>query len=411
MIKTIRLLCGLMAIAMVAFVASCSDDSDDIGGGGSVPVADGFYITKVDVTPVTSSRLVAEVVEADGFATQSRDGFFANHVYLTAGSYNVVNVIDQEIAQTIGGVATVENGATEANPDGTGSDCELYDYILVAEYAVDGAAFAVAEEGLYKVMLDSETKEIVLYLIESAQAIGGATEAGWAHSADLVLPVTGTASATGVTFSQTNVTLRPGEYKIRFNCRWIIDRRIDPLASPGHEFDNGYVALTNYGGTFAALVPGGPNFIIALGEDGLYTVTAAWTPAGGFAISATKTAPLDPIEFEPGDYNWGIIGEGGPSNSWGDPDVDLTYDGLGANGHSWSGTFALDGEGGFKFRTNDNWDFAPNANTYTAVTGDGAADIDATGNDFFCTPAGTHKITISTNDAGLTWAIDFDKQL
>lgn len=373
-----------------------------------MPVADGYYITKVDVTPVTSSQLIAEVVEADGFATQSRDGFFSNYVYLTAGSYNIVNVIEQEIAQTIGGTAAIENGATEANPDGTGSDCALYDYILVEEFAVDGAAFAVAEEGLYKVMLDNETKEIVLYKIESAQAIGAATEAGWAHSEDLIIPISGAASATGVTFALEDVTLRPGEYKIRFNCRWIIDRRIDPLASPGHEFANGYVTLTNYGGTFAALVPGGPNFIIALGEDGLYDITAAWTPNGGFDISATKTAPIDPIEFEPGDYDWGIIGEGGPLNNW-DADVDMTYEGVLANGNSWQGTFALDGVGGFKFRTNDSWDFAPNANTYSAVTGDGAVNIDATGNDFLCSVAGNYLITISTNDAGVTWAIDFDK--
>jgi hypothetical protein len=161
MIKSIKLLFGFVAISTLAFLASCGDDSSDIGGGGSVPVADGYYITKVDVTPVTSSQLIAEVVEADGFATQSRDGFFSNYVYLTAGSYNIVNVIEQEIAQTIGGTAAIENGATEANPDGTGSDCALYDYILVEEFAVDGAAFAVAEEGLYKVMLDNETKEIV----------------------------------------------------------------------------------------------------------------------------------------------------------------------------------------------------------------------------------------------------------
>lgn len=397
--KKVRLMLGMVAFAALALVSSCGDDDENIGGGGSVPVADGFYITQVGVTPVTSSGLVAEVVEADGFATQSRDGYFANYVFLAPGNYNVVNVIDQEISQTLGGTAAATGT--------TGSDCDLHEYILVEEFAVDGAAFAVADAGLYKVMLDTETKEIVLYRIESAQVIGSATEAGWSHSADLVIPASGGISEDGATFLLEDVTLRPGEYKIRFNCRWIVDRRIDPLASPGHEFNNGYVALTNYGGTFAALVPGGANFPIAVGEDGLYDVQAAWTPEDGFAISVTKTQAIDPITFDPADYDWGIIGPGSPVGNW-DSDITLPYEGILANGHSWQGTFVLTADA-FKFRADDAWAFAPNANAYSAVTGDGAADIDATGNDFVCTNPGTFLITISTTD-GTAWAIDFDRQ-
>lgn len=408
--KKVRLMLGMAAFAALALVSSCGDDDDDIGGGGSVPVADGFYITQVGVTPVSSSGLVAEVVEADGFATQSRDGYFANYVFLAAGNYNVVNVIDQEISQTLGGTAAATGT--------TGSDCDLHEYILVEEFAVDGAAFAVAEAGLYKVMLDTETKEIVLYRIESAQVIGSATEAGWSHSADLVIPASGAVSADGATFLLEDVTLRPGEYKIRFNCRWIVDRRIDPLASPGHEFNNGYVALTNYGGTFAALVPGGANFPIAVGEDGLYDVEAAWTPADGFEITVTKTAPLDPITFVPEDFQWSIVGDatsvGWPTdNSCGavDEDIDLNYSGSAGGTYTWISNGAIPlVAGGFKFRTNHCWDYNKGFNDMTH-SGDGAADFTASGDgNFVAAGPASYIITITTDDDGATWNVDFDKQ-
>jgi hypothetical protein len=397
--KMLKLMAGLLILSGAAYLSSCGDDDTDIGGGGSVPVADGFYVAKVGVNPVASAQLVDEVVEADGFASQDREGFLGSYIYLTAGNYNIVRVQDQEIADTFGGPST--------SAGTTGSDCELHAYTLVDEYVVDGAAIAIASEGLYKVTMDNELKEIIFHKIEKAQLIGAATPAGWSNSVDQEMLIEGTPSADGVTFAVEDITMRPGQYKVRFNCRWSIDRRIDSGA--GFAFENGYVTFTNFGGTLTNPEPGGSNFEIEVGEDGIYTVEAEFTSTDGFEIVVTKTESIDPIVFDPDDYAWGIIGQGSPQGNW-DADIDMTYQGVGANGHSWTGTFALNTSGGFKFRTNDSWTFAPNANAYAAVTGDGASDINATGNDFMASVAGTHLITISTNDAGVTWAIDFDKQ-
>lgn len=416
MLKSIRLAGGLLAFAMIALVLSCSDDKSNIGGGGSVPVADGFYVTKVGITPVSSSQLVAEQVEADAFASQDRSGFLANYVYLTAGSYNIVSVIDQEISKTLGGAAVVETNETIANPDGTGSDCDLHAYILVEEFAEAGAAIVIATEGLYKVSMDNETKEFVFYNIVKGQLIGAASPAGWSSSA--LQDMTGAATATGVAFELSDVEMRPGQYKLRFNCRWGIERRIDPAASPGHEFNNGYVAYTNFGGaTTANLAAGGANFEIALGQDGMYDFMATWTPADGFEFTVTKVSSLDPITFNPDDFAWGIIGAGAPTNSWA-TDSDLNYEGKTGSTYKWKGTFTITNSGApnggtenangeFKFRTNNSWDYNKGFGDFTK-SGSKLGLLTDSGGNFKAGTTGTFIFEITTSDDGVTWSIKID---
>ncbi len=395
MIKTTKLLLSFMVLAMAVAFTAC-DDETDIGGGDGIPVGDGFYITPAGVDPTISSQLVAEKVEADGFGSQDREGYFSNYVFLTAGSYNVVSVIDQKLNKTYGG--------TIASVGTTGSDCDLHAYLLVEEFTENGAAFNVPASGLYKVGFDNLTKEIFLYKIEKGQVIGAASPAGWSSNAAQDMAVSGTASATGVKFEKAGIEMRPGEYKIRFNCRWGIDRRIDPAA--GFASTNGYVTFTNFGGTFAALAPGGANFSIAEGGDGIYTITAEWTPENGFVLSATKTQALEPIQFDPADYAWGIIGAGGPTGNW-DTDADLNYEGKTGSTYTWKGTFAVNGE--FKFRTNNSWDFNLGFGQMT-LTGPDAADlVDASGN-FKVNAAATYQFTITTSNDGDTWTLNVDKQ-
>ncbi len=407
MLKSIRIASGFLAFAMIALVSSCSESTTtNIGTGGSVPVADGFYVTKVGITPVSSSQLVAEKVEADAFGVQDRSGFLANYIYLTAGSYNIVSVIDQEIAKTLGGAAVSAGDPVPANTES--SDCDLHAYTLVEEFSEAGAAIVIATEGLYKVMMDNETKEFVFYNIVKGQIIGAASAAGWSNSVDQEMPLTGTAA--GAAMEVTGLTMRPGEYKLRFNCRWKIDRRIDPAASPGHEFANGYAALTNFGGTPAALAPGGANFAIATGADGIYTFAATWTPAGGMVFTVTKTAPLDPITFNPSDYAWGIIGAG-TSTGWG-ADTDLNYNGVTGGVYKWGGTFTITndgtaGSGEFKFRTNDSWTFSKGFSDVT-LSGSKVGQISNSGGNFKATPTGSYIFELSTNDAGATWSLKVD---
>ncbi|NBW34990.1 MAG: SusF/SusE family outer membrane protein [Cytophagia bacterium] len=397
MIKTTKLLLSFMVLAMAVAFTAC-DDETNIGGGDGIPVGDGFYITLAGQDPTISSQLMAEKVEADGFGSQVREGFFSSYVFLTAGSYNIVSIIDQKLNKTYGG--------TIASVGTTGSDCELHSYLLIEEFVENGAAFNVPASGLYKVGFDNLTKEILLYKIEKAQVIGAASPAGWSSNANQDMVISGTASGTGVKFEKAGIEMRPGEYKIRFNCRWSIDRRIDPAA--GFAATNGYVTFTNFGGTFAALAPGGSNFSISEGGDGIYTITAQWTPENGFVLSATKTQTLEPIQFDPTQYAWGIIGAA-TSTGW-DSDTDLNYEGKAGNTYTWRGTFTLTA-GEFKFRTNNAWTFAPDANSGKwTLTGPDAALVNATASNFSVAAGGSFQFTITTNNDGDTWTLNVDKQ-
>jgi Outer membrane protein SusF_SusE len=397
----------------VAFTAC--DDETNIDVVDGIPVADGFYITLAGEDPTTSTQLLAEKVEAADFGTQDREGFFANYVFLTAGNYNIVSIIDQKLSKTFGGTAVTETNDTAEKPNGTGSECDLHAYTLIEEFTEGGSAFSVSSAGLYKVAFDNLTKEILLHKIEKGELIGESTPAGWSSNANQAMALTGTASATGVKFEKTGIERRPGQYKVRFNCRWSIDRRIDPAAG-GFEANKGYVTFTNFGGTFAALAPGGANFTIPNAGDGIYTITAEWTPENGFALSATKTQALEPIQFDPSEFAWAITGAA-TANGWAnddpadDPigvDIDLNYEGKTGSTYSWKGTFPLTA-GEFKFRTNNSWNYNRGFGQMT-LTGPDAADLVDAGGNFKVNAAATYQFIITTSNEGDTWTLNVDKQ-
>jgi hypothetical protein len=416
MMRTTKLFISALALGTAVLFSACDDDEANIGGGGSVPVADGFYIAKVGVTPTTSDGLKAEKVETDGFGTKDRTGFFANYVYLTAGNYNIVNVIDQEIAQTYGG--------TLATAGTSGSDCELNSYSLIEEYALNGAAFAVANAGLYKVAVDVTTKEIWMVKIDKAHIIGGATDFGWSQNNAGEMTVVGTPTADAVTYRKTGIVLKKGDWKFRFNCRWSVDRRIDPGA--GFADNNGYVAFTNFGGTIAygtgadankanstQLLPGGSNISIPFAKDGTYTVTAAWTKADGFKLSLENTAPIaaKPVN----DYAWGIIGSAttGDDSGWGQ-DINLP---LLSGSTATSATYEIAAQNltegkEFKIRANDAWSIVlkPGIDILGTVTGDTGFESTGGGDPNWKVKVGgggSYKVTVATTNGGEKWNITF----
>ncbi len=382
--RSFKLLSVLMIAAIAVFSIGCKDDGPVIGGGDGIPVSDGMYITKAGVDPVPAQKLNTEKVEL-GFDSQDREGFQMTFVYLEAGDYNLVTVTDRAITETLGGTAIVPEGDT---------------YSVIEEAAVDGAAFNVATAGLYVVSYDLTLNEIVYLQITSAGAIGDATATGW--GADTELTVKSTATADGISFETTGMILRQGSWKVRFNNRWIVDRRLDPSA--GHDFANGYAMFTNLSGTVDAPVLGGSNFAIAAGDDAEFTVALGWTPTGGWAITLTRTGDAPVVTFVPSEHQWGIIGSATTIPDW-SADIDLNYEGLVGTTYSWVGTFDLT-VGSFKFRTNDSWDknFGYDGATKTGDLGDLSADNDG---NFSLAVAGNYTITISTSDDGATYSVDF----
>lgn len=373
----------MMGIFSLVTFTSCSDDDPVIDtGSGGINVANGMYLAAEGQDPVSSKGLSAENVEAPDFQTQARDGFVGGYMWLDAGNYNVVQVVDKEVTTTIGG--SIESVEDE------GSACDQNTYSVVTT-AAGGPAFNVATSGLYKVTHDTQRGELVMHQITSASMIGAATPNGW--GGDTELP--GTIASDGATFSLAGVIMRSGEWKMRFNCRWTVGRLVDP--NGGLDASNGYVTFTNLGGTTDNLVPGGSN--IQLAEDGEYTVTLSWTPQNGWTSTVLRTGDAPDLTFDPNDHNWGILGDA-TANEWVE-DRNMLYKSGGEGVHNWYGVVTFAETGKFKLRINDSWDFL---NLGGVLAADGVpTTLDVGGADIDTPGAGDYYITLNTSDDGTTW--------
>ena len=392
----------LLALCALVAMSSCKKDDDvKIPVVKGINVSDGFYIAKSGSDPTSSDVLVSENVEDDGFTSQERNGFVANYVYLAAGNYNLVEIKAKAISKTYG-------GTMETITD-TGSGCDYNDYSLV-NLTENGATFTV-DAGLYKLSYDATTSEMVLYQIETPGIIGSATPGGWGSD----VAFTGTVSATGGSWSATDVTLREGVWKLRFNCRWGLDRRVDPAA--GFDAANGYLIFTNFGGSIDNLLTGnnGSNIPIAADAEGIYTVDITWKPGEEFKITTTKTGDVNPITFVPDDHQWAIVGDStnpndddndGTADGW-QVDTDMNYEGFdsGSSTYTWKITSISLVPGGFKFRTNDAWleDMGWGG---VELVGDVSDFTDDNGNIKVSTAA-SYEIILTTSDDGGSYRASF----
>ncbi len=365
-----------LLIVYAISITSCKDDDPIIDpGADGINVSDGLYLAVAGQDPTAATGLVSEVVEAEGFAAQERTGFTGNYMYLASGEYNLVNIVDKEITATFGGAST------DVTDEGSLCDQNTYSVVSISE---GGAAFNIANDGLYKITNDELTEELVIHQIATASIIGSATENGW--GADT--PLTPTITETGATFTADDVILRSGEWKVRFNCRWSINRRIDPNGSLD-DAANGYQSFTNFGGTTNSLETGGAN--IQQDEDGLYTVTAAYNAQDGWSLTTTKTGEAPEVAFNPNDFNMAVIGDA-TASAW-DSDQNLFH--KENNGvHSWYGVVYLAGTGFYKFRANDLWDF--NLGGDLSALSQGGDDIPTPGE-------GAYYVVLSTADEGDSW--------
>jgi len=370
---------------MVTF-SSCGDDEPIIDtGGDGINVGDGLYLAAAGADPSSTAGLTAEVVGAPDFGFQDRDGYNAGYMWLDAGTYNVVQIVNKEVTATIGGTLSAEDDGT-MNCDG--SDGNNY---MRVETSVGGPGFAVANSGLYKVAHDASRNELIMYQINGAGLIGAATPGGWGGDT----PMTGSVTADGASFLIEDVVLRSGQMKLRFNCRWDIKRLIDP--NGGLDASNGYEMFTNFGGTVADLMPGGANMEVA--EDGLYTMTLDWDPRDGWSATQVRTGDAPVLTFDPTNFNWGVIGDA-TAGSW-ETDRDMLYKDGGNGVHNWFGVVTLADGGAFKFRINDTWD---DLDLGGALAPDGvAATLEASGANIATPGAGDYYVTLSTNDDGTTW--------
>lgn len=377
----------VFALCAMMFIVSCDKDEPTIDPGDGLNLSDGLYLQMGENDPSSLTRLKSENVSADDFMTQERTGYTAGSMYLEAGDYKLVEVVAKEIVSTKG-------GAMETIMDES-SSCDHNTYFVVSTDD-NGAAFSIPDAGLYRVAHDQQRSEITFHKIVDASILGDATEGGW--GADT--PLTGSVSSDGGSWSAEGVILRSGQWKIRYNCRWVIDRRDDPN-KPLNDASNGYEIFTNFGGTISELVPGGSN--IVQDEDGEYTITVSWDPRDGWSVDVERTGDAPVINFNPNDYRMAVIGD---ATNGADIDGDGTPDGwqsdrnlfhAEASGtHYWRGVVTFRSEGEWKLRANDDWNFNLGGELPTLTPG--ASNLVTPGE-------GAYYIVLSTADEGDTWNV------
>ncbi len=383
--KLLFKLIGVLFLASALIFTSCDDDepSVDAGGDGTFNVNDGFYLTKVGSNPDFNGLLSTEQVEeGTSFDPVDLAGFYGGFKYLTVGSYSLVQITDKEAVDTIGGTSEVLSDVDQ-------SECDFNDYTVIT--TADGGSFTVDTEGFYKVTYSVSAAEMVLHKIEQVNLRGGALDDG----PEIEIP--GMVNADGGSWSLADVVIRSSNnFKLRYNCRWKIDRRIDD--SQASSETNGYILFTNFGGTPDNLTAGGANIVVD--EDGTYTVNIAWDPIDGFTMTLDRTGDAPELSFVPEDWQWGLIGSA-TSNGW-DADRKFMYKfDEGTSTHTWHGVFTLVQDGEFKMRSDENWTNELGG----ALAPDGMETVMTRGDNIPSPGAGSYYIVIKTDDDGTTWKV------
>lgn len=379
-----------MAILLSAtlFLFSCGEDDEpviDVGDG--LAVADGYYFVQEGEEPIEERALLPEKVEGEANAPTDREGFFGNYVFLQAGNYQLQKVEGREVVSTIGGKLQLIPGDSLSGDEPTSTGYQL---ALLEE---GDEQITIDSDGLFKISYDETLSELIVMEVQNVSLRGNATPNGWEN--DTQLDIISANADEGIVAEVTGLTMREGEYKVRINNSWKIVRNNDA--------GTGYVAFTNYGGSAENLVPGGGNIAFDEADEGVYTVRILLTNDGGASFEATKTGTVEPITFDPDDYQFGILGSV-TANGF-DADRNMFYKGIVNEAHTWYGVVyfaeeSVDDQGRrFKIRTNDDWAF----NLGGPLTLEGEAQLTVNGPDITAPAAGAYYITLSTADEGDTW--------
>lgn len=376
---------ALLLTATMLMVSCGEDDEPVIEVGDGIAVSDGYYFVQDGQDPVAERSLLPEKVEGEGNVAVDRDGFFGNYVFLEAGDYNLVSVVNREITSTVGGTLELIDGEALVDDDPTTG-------YQLGEMKEGGEAISIPNNGFFKISYDESLSELIVMEVETVSILGDATPSGWS---DTNFEVVSSNPEDGFVFELTGLEMRAGQYKIRINNGWKIVRNNDA--------GTGYIAFTNYGGASGNLVPGGDNITFEEASEGIYTAKITLTNDGGAALDLENTGEVEPITFDPEDYQFGILGSV-TANAF-DADRDMFYKGIVDGAHTWYGVVYFAEESSdedgrrFKLRTNDDWAF----NLGGPLTLEGEAALTANGPDIAAPDAGAYYITLSTADEGDTW--------
>lgn len=261
-------------------------------------------------------------------------------------------------------------------------------------YAENTNKFTVPTDGLYHVVIDTELKKIVVVPVQYWGLIGAATPGGWSN--DTQLPSKGFDLNT-ITFEKTDVTMTNADFKFRYSGGWkvVIDDNFDLGGGL-----KGIRVNTNFGGTVAALVPGGANINNAV--NGKYTAKMVWTLGQPYVATMTKTGDLQVINYT--NHEMGLVGAGLMVNNlphnW-DQTIMLHKPVVtNVTNYTWtySNVTVRVGEGGFKIRQGQDWNGKVIGYPQVTMAGSEASKFETnTDGNFVAKTAGTYNMVLVIN--------------
>lgn len=269
----------IMAVAMVSFT-SCDPEPEPT----PIPVEDGLYVRGAGTALDSLSNLGLMMKAKNEVLQEERASLYEMYIAVEAGAegFNLVNVV--------GGVEEVWGPGSDFAEVAAGDldNEEPRDGLWRGAYAPGETAFTVPENGLYHVMVDTELGVVAMARVKWG-AIGAATPGGWGGNTPLPA---GDFNLEAMTFEATDVVMVTGDFKFRYSDGWKIV--LDTVVDLG-EGKKGVKVNCNFGGTLDALVAGGDNMTNA--ENGLFTVSMAWSLADGTSATVTKTGEYTPPEY------------------------------------------------------------------------------------------------------------------
>jgi hypothetical protein len=271
---------ALFFIASFALISlsSCSDDDDDV-----VPilVEDGFYIVG-DVTPFSDLDFQGIMQPGKNEVGQEmRPGMYEKFITLRAGTagFSIKQVAGQSV---------VEWGPDVIESVNLAGEREQPNITVQKGTLKQGGIFTVPSDGLYHIIVDTESSRFLIAPAGEWAYIGQAT--GWSDS-----PMTkGAFNMERLTWSVENLELRLGEFKLRYGGGWKIEISGDDVkvnSNLGGEIEGEMPNLT------LTTIPGGSNYQITQEIEGIYTINLEWTIADGFKATMTKTDDVPDLGY------------------------------------------------------------------------------------------------------------------
>ncbi len=260
----------LFILAVCINLFSCKSDK--------IEVDDGFYISG-EASPFTTvlkfGQLKATVVENENNTTHT--GLYEIYLALEANKNFTITKVASSSPTVYG------QGSSFTTVNQTAANDEMGALIQKGKYA-EGGKFKVTVSGLYHIVLDEQSTNIVIMPVSKWSIIGSANANNTAES-ELVLK--NTFNKDTLIYELKDVDLLEGDFKFRHSGAWKQTIVENPLIKVN----------TSYGGTMTNLTSGGATIKISNTEIGKYTVTATWSKKFGMQFTLVKTGDIIEINY------------------------------------------------------------------------------------------------------------------